>query len=270
MEVSSELAAVWVFLTETPERILLILYLAGMFVLFSLIWRALAVQRQYSLCLRVRPWGPKWFEWVRRRLVRFSEPYGSIFLTLGILGTFLGLAINLGDLRDYATFTVMQAQQPDLDEEALSVVVSGVVDGIGLSLFSTIAGIFLSLLSKACWPVWRLEELSFGEIKKYFYYYSGVPRSENVRYVARRGLYTRTIHVLSDEMGARPEIDNNLICGKVDRFLHVVADFMDTHRAQIKNLPFRHDRNVQVNLYDEIQIHIADLIILKEELHREI
>ncbi|MEM7439370.1 MAG: hypothetical protein AAF393_07215 [Pseudomonadota bacterium] len=126
----------------------------------------------------------QYFIFLSNRALPISSPAGEVFLTLGILGTFIGLAVTLANAKDLSLFSAVLSSAaevdvnkllgpvcPELQSDSKTPVVDcqrryiAEVSSSGvLALVSSIFGIFFSISARLFWPPTSLDAVSSDEI----------------------------------------------------------------------------------------------------------
>ena len=196
---------------------------------FGLVWCALRHEQRLSLRLRRKDVHcPK----LKRGILRLSSPHGAIFPVFGILGTFVGLAFNVSHMDAYIASVQAVSLEPTNAElrATRDANLETVLDGVYVSLCSTIFGILFYFLARICWPHPDARRLEYCKVEDLLGRYSSIfdwPQANgNLRIEERdiaSGLYIDTVRVLLEEMNYRTHLPHNQITEKVNAFTELVS-----------------------------------------------
>lgn len=174
------------------------------FIVFTGIWRALCVERARALRIHRRAGT---FKPLRKIALRLAMPYGGVFLTIGIAGTFIGLAYNVDSMDEYVRAVQTASANPNSGLEAdRDRALDTVLGGVYISLCSTIAGIGLYFVARIFWPPCELESFSYDDLEAQMKRCETKLSQGTTRSTQAAGLYIDTVRVLLKEARNRSHL----------------------------------------------------------------
>ncbi|MEL7446913.1 MAG: hypothetical protein AAGK02_14075 [Pseudomonadota bacterium] len=211
-----------------PTYVLLFvtLFQAGLFVA---IWYSLVLERRRAL--RIKRKQCRWPR-IKNLMIKLAFPYGGIFLTIGILGTFTGLAINVDSMDGYVKSVQDAANASSEARLALEAVrdaeLKVVLSSVTLSLISTIVGIVVYFCARLTWPICILTELTFEEIERTLEVYREdlVDESKSQK-TKSAGLYIDAVRILFMQAISRPHVSTDHLCDNVEQFVRTAEHIVE-------------------------------------------
>lgn len=194
-----------------------------------------ATRLQYRINLREEAQPPhkrgrKWPS--HHEYVRLSQPHGAIFLSVGILGTFMGLLLSVVAVPD-----VTDAIFGAVDAQSRNGVIYPFVIGVGMALASSILGITLALLAKATWRSVTISEMSSQKIKeKISDYYAGLPDDEgNAGIEGENPFSVFSVLILCKSIQDRADVVDYMVEEAVEKYLGRVTDLINKIESKRSN-----------------------------------
>lgn len=198
---------------------------------FWIFWRmqiALRIQRKVNLREIPTPIVERGWRLTttHRVYIRLSHPFGAVFLSLGIMGTFVGMALGMMTIPSVAE--ALRSGGGDVDAVVLPFLI-----GLGISLSSSVLGITLALAAKAFWRSPEIEDWSTQKIKDKIGSYCGnVSRkfySLDLDKPNPASVYS--VLILCKAAQGRPDVVNHMVDDPAARFCNKVQDLLNNVRS---------------------------------------